>query len=286
MEWSCWFNVLFSKRHRLPSISGIYVIADANNCVWYVGQATNLKSRWAGRTHHRYPQLIRSNRKLCHRIYWQEVPMNSLDEFERYYIDLFKPTLNGYKVKKYLPSQPLVLSEIKRLLKVLNKPTTLFPVIRSVVAGEYQDLDGTNCIVIIININDEQIIINSMQKRYASLVKKAWTYHKNNCEKNEQIYSPTWIKTYHVNGNKFEFVVADWEFFEYLINNPHPRTSFIGEVEIFGVQVKALKDLSIFDNLSFQEYYNYINSEGKKSLTPFAYLNYRKPVLKCIIPSI
>lgn len=186
MEWSCWFNVLFSERHRLPSISGIYVIADANNCVWYVGQATNLKSRWAGRTHHRYPQLIRSNRKLCHRIYWQEVPMNSLDEFERYYIDLFKPTLNGYKVKKYLPSQPLVLSEIKRLLKVLNKPTTLFPVIRSVVAGEYQDLNGTNCIVIIININDEQIIINSMQKKYTSAVKKAWNYYKSNCDKNEK----------------------------------------------------------------------------------------------------
>lgn len=63
-------------------------------------------------------------------------------------------------------------------------------------------------------------------------------------------------------------------------------TRCFGEVEIFGVQVKALKDLSIFDNLSFQKYYNYINSEGKKSLTPFAYLNYRKPLLKCIIPSI
>jgi GIY-YIG catalytic domain len=282
MEWSCWFNILFSERHRLPSISGIYVIADANNCVWYVGQATNLKSRWAGRTHHRYPQLIRSNRKLCHRIYWQEVPANSLDEFERYYIQLFKPELNGCKVRKYLPSQPLVLREIKRLLKVLNKPTSLFTVIRSVVAGEYQDSDGSNCIVIFINSNDEQIISNSIRKRYALEVKKAWSCDKNYCELDEQIYSPAWIRTYQISGNKFEFVIANWEFFKYLINNPDTHTPVIGEVEIFGVQVKALKDLSIFDELTLQSNSAYINHEGKKSLTSFAYLNYRRPILKCI----
>lgn len=286
MEWKNWASVAFSKRNLLPSCSGIYVISDANDCVWYVGQAASLKNRWAGRTHHRYPQLIRSNRKLCHRIYWQEFPTNSLDERERYYIDLFKPELNGCKVKKYLPKQPQVEREIKRLLKVLNKLTTLFPVIRSVVVGKYEESDGTTCFVICKNINDEKIIYKSMRKRYASEVRKAWSCHKTFCGKNEQIYSQVWVSTYNLSGYKFEFITVDWEFFDYLKNNRNARTQYIGEAEVNGVQVKALKDFSIFDELSLEEVSTYTNSEGKKSLTSAAYINYRRPILKCVVSSI
>ncbi|MHC5930709.1 hypothetical protein [Nostoc sp.] len=38
-----------------------------------------------------------------------------------------------------MPKQPQVEREIKRLLKVLNNPIFLFPVVRSVVAGRYED---------------------------------------------------------------------------------------------------------------------------------------------------
>ena len=271
------------ERYHLPERSGIYVIADANNCVWYVGQATNLKSRWAGKAHHRYPQLIRSNRKLSHRIYWQEVPTLCLDEKEKYYIDLFQPELNGCKVKKYLPKQPQVEREIKRLLKGINKPTMLFPVIRSIVAGEYREDDGTKCIVILVNMNDEwQIIGNSMRKRYAAEVKKAWSYYKTYCGRDEQQYSQLLITAYNLNGYKFEFVIADWEFFQYLENNSDVRERYIGVVELFGVQVKALKDLSIFDEFSLASEYVFTNSDEKKRLTTAAYLNYRKPILNCM----
>ncbi|BAY26043.1 hypothetical protein NIES2100_58540 [Calothrix sp. NIES-2100] len=88
MEWKNWFNVLFTERNRLPTYSGIYAIADTNNCVWYLGQAINLRNRWTGKTHHRYPQLIRSNRKLSHKIYYKPVPIDSLDQQEKHYIKL------------------------------------------------------------------------------------------------------------------------------------------------------------------------------------------------------
>jgi hypothetical protein len=282
MDWQNWSNVLFSERHSLPSCSGIYVIADANNCVWYVGQAANLKNRWAGKTHHRYPQLIRSNRKLCHRIYWQEVERHLLNQKERDYINLFKPELNACKVKKYLPKQPQVEREIKRLLKVINKPTMLFPVIRSVVAGKYTDHDGINCVVILINTNDSEIIFNSRQKRYAAEVKKAWSYYETYCGKDEQQYSKMLISAYNLNAYRFEFIVADWELFQHIEDNLNIQTRYVGQVEVFGIQVKALKDLNIFEELSLKEEYSYINYDGKKILKTAAYLNYRKQILSCI----
>ncbi len=45
MEWKDWSSVAFTERYCLPSCSGIYVIVDANDCVWYVGQAANIKAR-------------------------------------------------------------------------------------------------------------------------------------------------------------------------------------------------------------------------------------------------
>lgn len=89
------------------------------------------------KNHHRYPQLIRSNRRLKHLIFWGAFAAQLLDEKEQLYIELLRPDLNGAKVKTYLPKQPQVEREIKRLLRVINKPTMLFPIIRPVVAGVY-----------------------------------------------------------------------------------------------------------------------------------------------------
>ncbi|MGB3790406.1 MAG: GIY-YIG nuclease family protein, partial [Phormidesmis sp.] len=86
MEWQQWDSVAFVDRKLVPTTSGIYVVADESDFVWYVGQATNLQSRWIGRSHHRYPQLIRTNKKLGHRIYWRSFPTVQLDEKERFFI--------------------------------------------------------------------------------------------------------------------------------------------------------------------------------------------------------
>ncbi|MDZ8109010.1 MAG: hypothetical protein RM338_25760 [Nostoc sp. DedQUE12a] len=59
MEWKEWQGLLFKERDLLPSFSGIYVVVDGNDNLWYVGQAVNLKSQWSGRGHHRYAQLSR-----------------------------------------------------------------------------------------------------------------------------------------------------------------------------------------------------------------------------------
>lgn len=103
---------------------------------------------------------------------------------------MFQPELNGCKVKKYLPKQPQIEREIKRLLKVINKGTSLFNVIRSVVAGEYLGDGGIRCIVILVNINDYEIISNSMRKRYSPEVRKAWTIYKPDCGRDKDNYTP------------------------------------------------------------------------------------------------
>ena len=90
------------------------------------------------------------------------------------------------------------------------------------------------------------------------------------------------MTTYNFNVCKFEFVIADWNFFQYLEDNADPRTQYVEEVETFTEKVKALKDLGVFEKVSLQEEYSYINYEGNKSLTTAAYIRYRRPLLNCI----
>lgn len=112
MEWKSWQSLPFKERDKLPSNSGIYVVVDCSNNVWYVGQAINLNARWAGKGHHRYPQLSRSNSKRQYRIYWKICSASELNQMEQYYIDLFIPSMNGTKVKQYSLGKPQLKIEI------------------------------------------------------------------------------------------------------------------------------------------------------------------------------
>ncbi len=282
MEWKGWSNVLFTQRSHLPGESGIYLVADGNNKVWYVGKAQNIKSRWAGKTHHRYPQLIRSNRKLCHRIYWKLTSLSDLDQQEKYYVSLFQPELNGCKVKKYLPKQPMVEREIKRLLKVFNKPIFFAPIIRSVVIGQYEDDSKKNCIVIALFNNDYQIIYKSQKKRYATQVRNAWVDIKTYCGLDESLYNPLSIITYNYYNYRFEFLIIP-ELIDYFNNDSSVSNSYINTVEIFGVQVKALKKINILNQLSLKEISDSTYYDGRKYLLNGAYINYRKHILNCIV---
>jgi hypothetical protein len=281
MEWKNWSSIAFTERHCLPSSSGIYVVVDANDCVWYVGQAANIKARWAGKTHHRYPQLIRSNKKRSYRIHWLEVSVSLLTEKEKYYIELLKPELNGCKVKKYLPKLPQVEREINRLLKLINQSTFLFPMVRSVVAGEYEDNGGIRCIVILINANDTSLLFKFMQKRHSSQVKNAWGLYKSYCGKTEQGYQSCAIIAYSIFKYRFEFIQAADIIF-YLEEHSSIREQYIGVSELLGVQVKIFKYLDIFHELPTEDEYIFTNSEGKKCLTNLDYLKYRRRDLKCL----
>jgi len=115
------------NRSLLPDIPGIYFITDEQNQMLYIGQAKNLRKRWAGKTHHRYKQFARKGLDKVY-IYYIEAPLSELDNLEKKYIEEIKPLQNDTKVKEYLPKKSPKLSELQRLLKLANTP--LFPSVK------------------------------------------------------------------------------------------------------------------------------------------------------------
>lgn len=277
MTWQQWASVAFLDRHLLPTTSGIYVVADENSFVWYVGQATNLQNRWMGRAHHRYPQLIRTHKKLQHRIFWQPFPAGELDAKEQFYITLLRPELNGCKVKTYLPQQPQVEREIKRLFKVLNQNTLLFPILRSVVAGEYVNEAGVRCVLTIVFSNDAVLLGKSVSKRYSAEVRRAWREVSSLCGRSGDAYEPRLLLAYEVNGERFEFIVCS-DFLRYLEDNPSLRGQMVTKGDLFDVEVAALGDLSVLDWVTLKDEYGFVR-HGKRVLTDVAYLRYRRALL-------
>ena len=279
MEWQQWNSVAFVDRNRLPAVSGIYVVADQSDYVWYVGQATTLQGCWTGKGHHRYPQVIRTNKQLAHRIYWRSFPAVQLGEKERYYIELLRPELNGCQVKTYLPKQPQVEREIKRLFKVLNHTTLLFPVIRSLVVGEYVDENATRCVVTVLFVNDERLINQSGSKRYAAEVRRAWVGINCLCGRSSNTHEATQVVAYEVSGERFEFMVCS-ELLRYLEDNPDLYRQAITKGELFGVGVTALRSLEVLDQVRLEEERHYLRRDNKSVLTSAAYLRYRRAQLR------
>ena len=83
----------FKERNlALPKRSGVYAVLNARGQILYIGQAVNLRRRWLGRSHGRYPQARRVFR--C-RIRWQLVSRFELNEVERSLIRRFSPDWNN-----------------------------------------------------------------------------------------------------------------------------------------------------------------------------------------------
>jgi predicted GIY-YIG superfamily endonuclease len=241
MEWKTWSNLPLSQRDSLPDRSGIYVVVDAEDEVWYVGQSINIQKRWQGKGHHRYKQLSRTNKKRSYRIYWQFFPSHQLDEKEQLYIHLFKPHLNDTKVKKYVRKAIQPNDEIKRLLKVINKKTTLFPDLRSVVIGYYReemDREGSveikEYLFVIIVINAKDLygtINNSAQKsltRKGKNLKESWWIYKSDCGIDEPNTEPT--EPVHLLSFMLPEVVYQFVCYPSLIDNLRQNTSYLQQV--------------------------------------------------------
>ncbi len=241
MEWKNWQNTSFKSKDHLPSYSGIYVVADKDDRVWYVGQAKNIYLRWQGKSHHRYPQLNRSHKKFNYTIYYHPFPLEQLDEKERYYINTLNPELNNSKVKQYLPKVPSLEEEIKRILKVLNKPNSLYPTIRSLILGQYQDNNNTIHVLCLINTNDYDILQNSATKKHGGLVKNAWS---GLYEHSKRIIG--WIDTpiYTMSGYQFEFY-GGLEVINYLERHSDQRSLYLEKGSVLGIDVLMIKDLTI-----------------------------------------
>ncbi|MFN6484469.1 MULTISPECIES: GIY-YIG nuclease family protein [unclassified Nostoc] len=97
------------NRELLPEQSGIYYVLDEQFIVWYVGQAKNLRNRWAGDSHHRLYQL-QKQRKKQFVIYYELIAESHLNAIERQRINEYNPQLNGtkIKIKKLHPTETLL----------------------------------------------------------------------------------------------------------------------------------------------------------------------------------
>ncbi|MEM9137278.1 MAG: GIY-YIG nuclease family protein [Cyanobacteria bacterium P01_F01_bin.42] len=284
MDWTHWPHVSFHNRSRLPEIPGIYVIADINQFVWYVGQAKNLRSRWTGKTHHRYPQLIRSHKKLQHKIYWTPISEENLDAAEQKYIHLFRPELNDSKVKNYLPKEASNRREIRRILKAINRETLLFPKMRSLVLGEYTDENDVLCILIAANINDAEILAKSVNKRRSREVRRAWGGYDCQCDLQDTDYNPASLLVYRVGPYRLEFLFLP-EFLRFIEDNWQTYSNKIVKRELFSAEARVLEDLSVLDQFPFSEMRTFQRSDGKKDISDGMYLTYRHQVLSVLSAS-
>ncbi|MHC5613836.1 MAG: hypothetical protein ACYTXA_23285 [Nostoc sp.] len=58
---------------------------------------------------------------------------------------------------------------------------------------------------------------------------------------------------------------------------------YVGIAELFGIQVKALKDLRILADFLMEEEYSHTNFDGQKILKSAAYINYHKHIFTCLL---
>ncbi|HEY9831472.1 MAG TPA: GIY-YIG nuclease family protein [Stenomitos sp.] len=283
MEWKEWSYLPLTQRDQLPNHPGIYVITDLSEQVWYVGKSANLKNRWRGKGHHRYPQLSRSNRKKSFQIYWKPFPLEHLNELEQYYINLFSPHLNGTKVKSYIRKKAQPTAELKRIFQTLNRPNKIFPSVRSVVLGYYKELDEEEMkeytvLVVLVNINDhDKIILGSAmrsQKRKGRHLQGFWKEYACNCELDESLYSPVTFLVFLMDDYVYEFVCCD-ELRESLKDTPFK----LYQVDLFNQSVTALRSPDTITELPINTYH-LPNSDGRLRLHPNDYLNYRVPMLQ------
>lgn len=252
-EWKIWSHCAFDSKDLLPQAPGIYVIADKDCTVWYVGRGKSLKNRWLGAQHHRYKQLRRRNSKLQLKIYYKLVAISELEQQEKHYIELFKPRLNGSKVTRALPKASTAGQELTRLLKVLNNKTQLFPYIRSVIIGYREEVIENALyysVTIAVNINDIEFLYKKVYRkgRRWDFKTRCWKICEDMCGQPEGSYLPATVLTYLHFPWAIQFACLDWEFLNYLKNHPQE----LQRVWFLGVETYCLKDFQTFERVGFK----------------------------------
>lgn len=252
-EWKNWSHCAFGSKDLLPQEPGIYVIADKDCSVWYVGLSKSLQNRWQGTQHHRYKQLRRRKSKLQLQIYYKLVAISELEQQEKYYIEVFKPRLNGSKVTLSLPKTSTGQRELLHLLRVLNNKTQLFPHIRSVVIGYREEVienASYYSVIIAVNINDIDYLYQKACKkgRRWDFKTRCWKICEDMCGQPEGSYLPATVLTYLHFPWAIQFACLDWEFLHYLKNHPQELQG----VSFLGVETFCLKDFQIFERVNLK----------------------------------
>ena len=87
-----------------------------------------MRSRWAGKSHHRLYQL-QKERKTHFTIYYEILPKSQLDAIEPQRIEQYNPQLNGTKVnkKKLRPTETLLRETLVILAPLFNHATNTPP---------------------------------------------------------------------------------------------------------------------------------------------------------------
>lgn len=120
----------FDKLNELPDHSGVYAVMLGED-VYYAGQAEDLKSRWAGTSHHRFDQCIELGPEA--RLKWLKVPIPLLDDFEKHLIESTDP-LFGQIVQCYKRSYLLEIERLKQEKDELCRRLELYQRVISVFA--------------------------------------------------------------------------------------------------------------------------------------------------------
>ncbi len=282
-NWKSWSKVPLRNKDLLPEYSGIYIVTDQTECVLYVGKSKNIKDRWVG--HHRHKQLIRRDRKdRRFYIYFKNFSLDRLDEEEKYYINLLNPSLNSTKVTKYIPKTPTPESVLTKLLRAINRKTSLFPDGRSLVLGcwDTNEADDSCChVAIAIGMNDSSgSVANSAysKNRYERLIgviKKNtnWKYYETYCGLSKDEYHFAMILTYLYQGWAIHFVWIGWE----IIDFARASKERIAKINLFGVEAYCLEEPHVLETVKLECYNNV--TDGKKHL-------YNSDFILSILPSI
>ena len=100
----------------LPDIGGLYLALDGAQRIWYIGQATALRTRLAA--HEKSPQFLECGVQFYA---WKEVEeKDTRNELERQFVERFSPPLNQLLVPKQKPCLNLGLSPEEELSRYVE----------------------------------------------------------------------------------------------------------------------------------------------------------------------
>ena len=102
-----------------------------------------------------------------------------------------------------------------------------------------------------------------------------------NCGKDDSRYVPCRIPTYRFFAWQFEFI-SEPELNDHLWHSAELREKILGTIDVFGVEVQALKDFSLIDDNDLPETYAFTRSDGRKTLQTVTYLKFRRSHLRLV----
>ncbi|MEM7760994.1 MAG: hypothetical protein AAF298_23120 [Cyanobacteria bacterium P01_A01_bin.40] len=189
-----------------------------------------------------------------------------------------------------MPKTPESEALLTKLLRAINRKTSLFPNVRSLILGYWynRELDDDYChIAIAVGLNDlEGSVVNSAcvktKNKYirGSLKKNSnWRYYETYCGLSEDQHHPTAILTYYYQKTVLHFVWIGWETIDWANNNQ----SALSSISFFGVETYCLNNPCILKTLKLERR-NRVKDE-KKQLSDSDFIESILPLIQAATQS-